>query len=55
VPPQIEEQPSATYGGDARWRWSSGTSALRILPAPTRTTLVTTPNPVVTGGTVDST
>jgi hypothetical protein len=44
---------SATYGGDARLGWSSGEAALRVLPAATTTSLVTSANPVVRGQTID--
>jgi Tol biopolymer transport system component len=44
---------SATYGGDARLGWSSGEAALRVLPAATTTSLVTSANPVARGQTIN--
>jgi Big-like domain-containing protein/WD40 repeat protein len=38
---------SATYGGDARWGWSTADASLQIRPATTSVTLTTTPNPIV--------
>jgi WD40 repeat protein len=49
----VGEVISATYGGDARWGWSTGDSPLQVLAAPTTTTLTTSPNPVISGDQVD--
>jgi Tol biopolymer transport system component len=51
----VGEVVAATYGGDARWGWSVGESALHVLPAPTTTALAVGPNPVPAGGTATAT
>ena len=43
---------SATYGGDARWGWSTGVAPVEVVPARTATRLRIEPNPVPPNGNV---
>src|SRR5262249_44863566 len=44
---------SATYSGDAVLGWSTGQAPLDVVPASTGTTMVSSPNPVTSGGRLD--